>query len=715
MKKLLFISVFLLLSALTALAQEGMWMLSQLGQLDLNKKGLQIPVEKIYSPGKPGLASAILQLGGGSASFVSPEGLIVTNHHVAYTALQRASSVSSDYLTNGFLAKKRSEEISAPGYRAYMLIDMKDVTGEILAAAKGITDPVEKDRKINEKITAMTDAVKEKSGDQEADVTSLFEGRQYIMHTYKVFKDIRIVYSPPLSIGNYGGEIDNWMWPRHTGDFSFMRAYVSPAGEGTEYSPDNVPYKPQVWLKPSTGDINEGDFNFIIGFPGQTTRYRSSNSVEWNLHRNYPFSVKNFKEIIALCNDLTKDDHAGELKMASLVRGLENAMKNYQGNIEGMTKTNFLQKKLDFEKEFLAWADSTPERKAKYGDILAKIKAQYEILAKTYDRDNVLGMLQSVLSGTLTSVANNIYDTSRELEKPADERQPGLTPEALKEYADGLTLTYNDYYEPVDKALLVRTLKMADALKGDQRITALDYIFNEPGMTPEKWVDRAYNTSKMNDPEFVKGLVGKPSSDLVKLNDPFIGIAAAIYPVLEESTKLSNAFGSNVTALRKEYLIALYEWKGSALYPDASGTIRFTWGPIKGYKPADAIWYEPFTTLEGVVEKNTGVEPFNAPAELIKLEKTKDFGRWKDPDLGDVPVAFLNQCDITGGNSGSPVMNAKGEIIGIAFDGNWEAMTSNWQYDYNLQRCIAVDFRYVLFVTEKFGDAGFLLQEMGIR
>jgi hypothetical protein len=713
MKKLFIISVICTMTALSAVAQEGMWLLSQLGQLDLTNKGLQIPLEKIYSPDKPCLANAILRLGGGSASFVSPEGLVVTNHHVAYTALQRASSVSSDYLVNGFLAKERSAEISAPGYQAMIMLKMKDVTDEVLAAAKGITDPVEKDKKINEKIAAMTEAVKAKESDHEADVVSLFEGRQYIMHTYKVFKDIRIVYAPPLSIGNYGGEIDNWMWPRHTGDFSFMRVYVSPKGEGTEYSPENVPYKPQVWLKVSQGDLDEGDFNFIIGYPGQTTRYRSSNSVGWNLQKNYPSSVSNFKEIINLCEELTKDDPAGKLKVASLEKGLANAMKNYQGNIEGMTKTGFLQKKLDFEKEYLIWANSTPERKAKYADILAKEKAQYDILEKTRDRDNVIGILQG-LSGTLSGVAAQVYGLARELEKPEEERQPGLTKDALDEFAEGLTYTYNDYYEPVDKAMLLRVLKMAEGLPADQRIAGMEYIFTGSGMTPEQWVEKAYSTSKLKDIEFAKSLIGKPSSELVKLEDPFIGIAAGIYDASVESAKISRVFGANVTALRKEYIEALYEWKGSALYPDASGTIRFTWGPIKGYKPADAVWYEPFTSLKGVVDKNTGVEPFDAPAGLVKLEEVKDYGRWADPELTDVPVAFLNQCDITGGNSGSPVMNAKGEIIGIAFDGNWEAMTSNWQYDYAMQRCIAVDFRYVLFVTEKFGNAGFLLKEMGV-
>ena len=714
MKKLLLVSSFCLLTILSATGQEGMWLLSQIGQLDLAKKGLMIPVEKIYSPDQPCIANAILQLGGGSASFVSSEGLVVTNHHVAFTALQRASSVKSDFLANGFLAENRQAEISAPGYQARLMLSMKDVTSEVLAPTKDITDPVEKDKKVNEIIASLTEAVKEKESDQEAVVVSLYEGKQYIMYTYKIFKDIRIVYAPPSSIGNYGGEIDNWMWPRHTGDFSFMRIYVSPDGHGNEYNSGNVPYKPKVWLKVAQGDLDEGDFNFIIGYPGFTTRYRSSNSVAWNLSENYPFTVRNFKEIIALAEELTKDDPDGQLKVASLEKGLANTMKNFEGNIDGMKKTHFLQKKLDFEKEFLAWANSTPERKSKYADILAKEKAQYDILARTKERDNVFGILQG-LSGTLAGVASQVYGVAREMEKPEEERQPGLTKDALNDFAEGLTYPYNDYYEPLDKALLLRALKMAEALPAEQRITGVDILLNGAGMTPEKWVDEAYRTSKMKDPEFAKSLIGKSVSEIDKTGDPFVALAAAIYPMSEEITDITRSFGANVTALRKDYLEALYEWKGSALYPDASGTIRFTWGPVKGYKPADAVWYYPFTTLQGVIDKNTGEEPFDAPARLVKLAESKDFGRWVDPDLNDVPVAFLNQCDITGGNSGSPVMNAKGEIIGIAFDGNWEAMTSNWQYDYALQRCIVVDFRYVLFITEKYGKAGFLLQEMGVK
>ena len=689
-------------------------MLNQLGQLELAQKGLMIPIDKIYSPDKPCLANAVIQLDGGSASFVSPEGLVVTNHHVAYEALQQASSVTNDYLTNGVLARDRSAEIQARGYEARLMIVMKDVTSEVLAVTKKVTDPVEKDKKVKARIEEITSSADAKGSDLESIVAVMYEGKQYILYTYKVFKDIRVVYSPPLSIGNYGGETDNWMWPRHTGDFSFMRVYISPEGVGREFNAGNIPYKPAVWLKVAQGNLKDGDFNFIMGYPGFTTRYRSSNSVKWNLEHTFPFYIKNFNEIISLADELTKNDPAGKLKVASMIKGLANTMKNYQGKLDGMKKTHFLQNKIDFEKEYLEWANSTPERKAKYADLLSKEKAQYDFIEKTKDRDNVFGILQG-FSGTLLNVASQICNLRKEMEKPVKERQPGLTEENLKEFTEGLIYTYNDYFEPVDKALLVRTLKMAAELPVGQRITGLEYILTGSGKTLEQWVDEAYISTKLKDPEFAKSLIEKSSAEIEKTGDPFIRLAMSIYPMSEEINKVSGVFAARVTELRKDYADALYEWKGTNMYPDANSTIRFTWGPIKGYKPADAVWYYPFTSLQGVVDKNTGVEPFNAPEGLLALEEKKDFGKWKDPELNDVPVAFLNQCDITGGNSGSPVMNANGEIIGIAFDGNYEAMISDWKYDYTLQRCIAVDIRYVLFITEKFGNAGFLLDEMGVK
>jgi hypothetical protein len=714
MKKFIFTALFAFLFAAASMAQEGMWLLSQIDQLGLESKGLQIKTGDIYKPGQSSLSQAVVQLGGGTASFVSPEGLLVTNHHVAYTALQRSSSVNDNYLSDGYLAQKKSDEIQAQGYTALLMQEMKDVTEEVLAAARGITDPSEKEKKINEKVTEMTQALEKDKKDVKAIVSENYNGGQYILYIYKEFKDIRIVYSPPLAIGKFGGEIDNWMWPRHTGDFSFMRVYVAPDGTGAEYNEANVPYKPKVWLKVAKDDLKDGDFAFVVGYPGFTTRYRSSNSADWNLNFNYPFSIMNFSEIISLLDETTKDDPEGALKVASLRTGLANVLKNYQGKVDGMTKTNFVQKKLDFEKEFIAWASSDPARKTKYADLISDEKKQYDILAKTKERDNVFGVVQGGLSGTLIGVAGYVYNTVREMEKPEGEKQPGFNESAIQEAVDNLQYNYAGYYEPADKAMLVRMLKMVNNLPKDQRITGLEYIFKDKSKSIEQFVDEAYKSSKLADVEFAKTLFHKSVKDLEALNDPFITMVAALYPMSEEIQKANQEFGANVTEIRKKYIDALYEWKGSALYPDANGTIRFTYGNVKGYSPADAIWYYPFTSLKGVIQKNTGKEPFDVPPALVDLYNNKDYGRWADPELKDVPVAFTHMADITGGNSGSPVMNAKGEIIGVVFDGNYEAMISDWQYDYDIQRAISVDIRYVLFIAEKFSRADSLLKEMGV-
>jgi len=712
MNRLLKVLVLSLIAVLLAVAQEGMWLLSQLDQLDLKQKGLQLEVSSIYNGQKPSLTNAVVQLGGGTASFVSPEGLLLTNHHVAYTALQRASSANSNYLRDGFLAASKAEEIKAPGYRALSLLEMKDVTADVLAAGKAASDPAERAKLQAKKIAEMTEAAKNGKADIVANVAEMFNGRQHILYIYKSFKDIRIVYSPPSAIGKFGGEIDNWMWPRHTGDFSFMRVYVSPDGTGSEYSAENVPYAPKVWLKVAKAPLKEGDYTFVVGFPGFTTRYRDFNSANWNYTVNYPFTIKNFREVIALLDEQTKGDAEGVIKVASLRAGLANTLKNFEGKVSGMKKTNFVGKKKEFEAEFMKWVNADAKRKERYADIFVRTTELYDALAKTKERDNVFGVFQG-LSGTPLGVAAQIYLLRQELEKPEGERQPGLTEQAVEEASANLPFAYANYHEKTDKALMVRALRMLDALPEGQRVKELDYLLKDPNRSIEQFVEEAFRTSRLTDLTYAQGLLKKSMKELEALNDPFITLVQKTAALGEELQKANQAFGAKVGELRKRYIDALYEWKGATLYPDANGTIRFTSGPVKGYKPADAVWYSPFTTLSGVIEKNTGEEPFDVPPGLVDLAAKKEFGKWVDPTLRDVPVAFTHQIDITGGNSGSPVMNAKGELIGVVFDGNYEAMISDWQYDPALQRAISVDVRYVLFVTEKYGKAGFLLKEMG--
>ncbi len=698
---------------LFVLAEEGMWLLTQLPQLDLNRKGLEISVEDIYSADKPCIVNAIVWLGGCSASFVSPDGLLLTNHHCAFGALQRASSKEHDYITDGFLARTREEEMEARGVYAYVLQEMRDVTDEVLQAAKGVKDLVEKDRRIAAQITRMTDALEGDCDDVHALIASMFEGKQYMLFLYKKYQDVRLVYAPPASVGNYGGDIDNWMWPRHTGDFTYLRVYQAPDGSGANYSPENVPVKPKAWLRIARQPLRAGDFTFIIGFPGRTTRWRTSSSVAWNLTYAYPSTIENYQELIDLMAELTKDSPEGRIRVANLDKGLNNTMKNYQGNVEGMTKSNFLQKKKDFEAELTAFISADPRLSKQYGNVLNEIAALYADLEKSRERDDWFDMF-NMQAGTLTAIARQAYATVREREKPAKKRDPEFSEKDVKETVDRLHLRYYNFYEPVDKAMLRRVLNKGRALPESQRPAVVSALFPDEASV-DRFVEKAFAETKLKDVDFAKSLFAKSTKELDQSGDPLLDLMKALYADFDALKERRRVFNARIKELRKTYLEAVAEWKKGLIYPDANSTMRFTYGYIGGYSPADGVFYTPFTTLTGVIAKHTGVEPFDAPEALRQLHERRDFGRWLDPGLEDVPVNFLHGCDITGGNSGSAVMNARGELIGLAFDGNWEALTSDWQYNPALQRTISVDIRYVLFLTEKLAGADHLLQEMGIK
>jgi hypothetical protein len=712
MRRILPAVLLLITLAAPVTAEEGMWLLSQLEDLDLKSKGLEIDIAEIYNPEKPALVQAVARLGG-TAELVSAGGLLLTNHHVAYGAVQRASTGGTDYMTNGFLAVTRDEEIQAPGYSATILKEMKDVTGEILAGTGEIADLVARDKAIETRIRAMVDAIEEGHEDISAKVTSMYNGKQYILFVNQRFDDIRVVYVPPMSIGNYGGDIDNWMWPRHTGDFSFLRIYMAPDGTGRKYHEDNVPYRPPVWLKVATEPLQEGDFTFILGYPGSTRRYRTSYSVEYSQNHIYPSLISQFQECIDLLQEVGKESEEVATRAAGLDKGLNNGMKNFQGNLDGMLRTGFVDKKRRFEQQLMEFIEADPERKAQYGDVLDGIKAVHDEMRASREHDDVMGDF-GFLAGTLASIANELYYTVQEREKPEGERDSMFSERDVERAVSRLHFRYMTYHDSIDRALLRRTLDRVKALPEGSRIAGLSYIF-EDYESIDAFIDQALAKTKLKDVEHVRELYGKTVAELDASDDPFLVLARHLYPEQEQLRKIGEERTARLDELRRRYIDALWAWQGSKLYPDANSTIRLTYGEVAGYEPRDAVIYRPFTTLSGVLEKHTCEEPFNVSDELFALHKAGDYGQWADPVLKDVPVAFTHRCDITGGNSGSPLLNARGELVGIAFDGNYETLPGNWQYDTELQRSISVDIRYVLFITEKLAGADHILREMGLR
>ena len=697
----------------TAAGEQGMWKLDQLELLELKSKGLEIDTEDIYRPDGDCLAAATVLLGGGTSAFVSPNGLMLTNHHVAYGGVQRASTQGTDYLTNGFLAESYEEEIQAPGVEALLIQEIRDVTDEVLAAGEGIEDLVKRQRAIDAKIQEMTDAIEEEADDMDARIASMYNGKEYQLYVYKRFEDIRVVYMPPLAIGNYGGDIDNWMWPRHTGDFAFARAYVSPDGVGRKYDPENVPYRPENWLQVSTRDLDPGDLAFSLGFPGTTTRYRTYNSAKYWYELELPRSIELYEDGIAMLDEVGQDSPMAEMKVAGFKKGLANAHKNYEGMLAAMTGYDFVNSKLRESRELGEFINSKKEYREEYGGVTDEIAELYEPVIANKDYNDVLDLF-GYMAGTLAGVANGIVYTVMEREKPDEDRDPNFSEDDVERGISRLDSRYMAYYEPADRMGLEYMLNKAAALPDEKRVKGLDYILKDSERSIGEWAEFIIGNTQLDDLSFVKPLYHKTSEELEALGDPMIDLAIAVYPERDKQSDEREEFSAKIRDLRKKYNEALLLWKGGAVYPDANRTMRFSYGTVKGYEPRDAISYLPFTKLGGVIAKDTGEEPFNVPEKLKELYAARDFGRWIDPELDDVPVAFIVDCDGTGGSSGSPVLNSKGEMIGIAFDGVMEARLGDWKYDPAVAREICVDMRYVLFVTEKYAGADFLLKELGV-
>lgn len=714
------LAVLLLLAPAVVRADEGMWPIDELKTLDfklLKARGLELSAKEIYNGKGDGIAYGIVSLGGGTGTFVSPKGLILTNHHVAFTALQRVSSAEQNYIADGFNAKSYSEEIPAPGYRAYVLLSIKDVTKKVLGAVNDTMTDLERYKAIEMRIKEIVEKA-EKDRDVECRVSSFYDGMLYKLFTYFTIKDIRIVYAPPEAIGSYGGDIDNWMWPRHTGDFSFLRAYVAPDGSSAEHADENVPYEPKVHLAVSSKGVAEDDFTMIIGYPGQTMRYRTSNSIAHHQNFNYPRRIKMFGDLIDLFHRQGEKDPAVAIKLASFDAMLNNAMKNYQGMLEGFRSAGLLERKIEEEKAFTEWLEGNKKLHEKYGDALPSIEALYAELESRREKSQITGF--AGFACQMLRAASMINRWSEEKEKEDIERDPGYQERDVPRLKQGLKIIQMSYDTETDKKALKYFLLLAADLPENQRVEAFDEMLAKaPGEDTEAKIDaiieKLYAGTKLHTAEERIRMFDLSRKELLAENDAFIDFAVRVRPELKAMEEQDEAFAGALNKLRPQLIEAYKKWKGGALYPDANGTMRLTYGTVKGYAPRDAVQYDYITTLGGVVEKHTDEDPFDVPEDLLFLYESRDFGTYADDIMGDIPVDFLSTCDITGGNSGSPILNGRGEVIGSAFDGNYESISADYLFNEKLTRAINVDVRYVLFILDKFSGATHLLEEMTIH
>lgn len=712
--KILFISVLMVSLGLFCLADEGMWLPHQMKDLNLKALGLKMNPEDLYRKDGTGLMSAVVHLGGGTGEFVSPEGLILTNHHVAFGALQRASTKEKDYIEKGFIAWTRKEEIPAKGYIADVLLGYEDVTDQVLASLKPGMSYKQRYYALD-KIKKELIVQAEKEGkDIRASVASIYSGNKYYLFRFKRIRDIRLVYAPPRDLGNFGGDIDNWMWPRHTCDFSFFRAYVSKDNVGIDFSPDNVPYRPKSILKISLEGFNTKDFTFVMGYPGRTYRNYILAEVEFDMEVMSK-RMEAFKDIISFYEEAGKNSREIQIKYASRIKGLNNALKNYQGKLEGMKRISLLERKAAKEKEFLKWVNTLGPKNSAYKKILVEIKDYMTKYSRFYWKNSLLSELVSSYSGSnLLAQGYLVYRTAEEKQKPDLERESGYQQRDFPYIKMRIQLAERGYDLKTDKAFLKHQLKKLMKAPLERIPAALkEFMAKQSPQAVDSFVDNLYEKTTLADPKKRLEYIELKPEALLKLNDPIINLAAELEKEMKVLREKAKVLAQERQDLKRVYLEALLKWKKGRVAPDANSTIRFTYGLVEGYSPRDAVYYRLQTTLKGVIEKDTGRFPFRVPDKLKELYEKKDFGPYVNKKLGDIPVCFLTTASVTGGNSGSPTLNAQGEQIGIVFDMTYESVTGDYYVIPELQRTISVDIRYVLFVTDKFSGAAHILKELG--
>jgi hypothetical protein len=708
--KILTITLVAVLQVTSAFANEGMWLISLLNRIteaEMKGLGLQLTKEEIYSINNASLKDAIARLNYGSCTgeLVSPNGLIFTNHHCGYDAIQSLSTLEDNILTNGFCAKSFAEERPIPGFKISFLVRIDDITTEMLSVVQpGMTEQ-EREKAIMQKSKELQKTHGE-DGKYDVDVKSFFYGNEYYMMIYRTFSDIRLVGAPPESVGKFGGDTDNWMWPRHTGDFSMLRVYANSDNQPAEYSNQNVPYKPAHFLPVNIDGVKEGDFTMIMGFPGRTSRYLTSFGVDQSVEKRNPALIECLGTKLESWKEIMDKDERVRLMYAAKYASTANGWKYYIGQNKGLKRLEVSKDKEQIESQFNEWLLKNPKMREKYSEALPQVKSYYEewepyVTASTYS--GLAGLGGAELIGFVASISSGI-------EAALNEKDKTVQKTALLELLPEAEVFFNEYSMEADKLTFIRLTNLHRARIAADLPSWHEMIEKKFKGDVTAFANQLYKTSVFADRNKFMAFLDKPS--LKRYQADMAAIVAKSASEHAMALRSKNPM-SKLSAGMRLFVAGLREMNPDKAYaPDANSTLRLTYGVIDDYKAADAVHYDYYTTTDGIMEKRDNTNPeFVVPDKLADLIRKKDFGRYADKD-GKLVTCFIHNLDITGGNSGSPVIDGRGNLVGIAFDGNWEAMSGDIAFEPAMQRTISVDIRYVLFTIEKLMDGKNIIDEL---
>ncbi len=710
-KQSLLLVLIISLLSVTARADEGMWipvLIEKYNIRIMQENGFKLTAEDIYSINKASMKDAVVLFGGGcTGEFISDKGLILTNHHCGFGSIQNHSTLEHDYLSNGFWASTNKEELSNPGLSVTIMKYMEDVTERVLA---GVTDDLDTEKRealINANITAIN-AEAVKGTHYTSMVMPFFLGNQYFLIVNEVFRDVRLVGAPPSAIGKFGGDTDNWVWPRHTGDFSLFRVYADSTNKPAAYSADNIPYKPAFHFPISLAGVKEGDFTMVFGYPARTQEYAPSDQIKMLKDIIYPKQIEIRGTKISIMEQEMAKDQLVRIKYADKSFGLANGWKKWQGEIQCLDKIKGVETKEAFEKGFSEWIAGDAARTARYG----KLFEQYDEIYKTYSTLSLVNNYTSEVFFNDGAEPAGLANSFRNAINMADVKNPDIEKE-LARLKNVTADFFKDYDGAVAKRLFVAVMDLyARNISPEWQSQAYKELYASCKGDFNSVTDKLFARSIFTDEKKVLELLAKFDANKVR-KDPFYILAASASDLLDKKVRPElSALNARLAVLNRTYMAAQME-KGSdkVFYPDANFTLRLSYGKIMGYESRDAVYYKHFTTLTGVIEKdNPEIYDYDVPDKLRELYQKKDFGRYAVN--GDVPVCFIANNHTTGGNSGSPVLNAEGQLIGINFDRAWEGVASDMMFNPLQSRNISLDIRYVLFIIEKFAGADYLIQEM---